>query len=44
MWTLKGFNSENILSFSQSFVQYIEILILVKYSVDFRLDIILSLQ
>ena len=31
MRTLKDFNSENILSFPQSFVQYIEILTLVIY-------------
>ena len=44
MRTLKDFNSENILSFPQSFVQYIEILTLVIYSVVFRLDILLLLQ
>ena len=43
MRTLKDFNSENILSFPQSFVQYIEILILVIYSVVFRLDVLLLL-
>ena len=44
MRTLEDFNSENILSFPQSFVQYIEILTLVIYSVVFRLDIVLLLQ
>ena len=43
MRTLKDFNSENILSFPQSFVQYIEILTLVIYPVFFRLDILLLL-
>ena len=43
MRTLKDFSSENILSFRQSFVQYIEILTLVIYSVVFRLDIVILL-
>ena len=43
MRTLKDFNSENILSFPQSFVQYIEILTLVIYPVFFPLDILLLL-
>ena len=43
MRTLKDFSSENILSFSQSFVQYSEILTVVMYSVVFRLDILLLL-
>ena len=41
--TLKDFNSKDILSFPQSFVQYIEVLTPVIYYVVFRLDILLLL-
>ena len=43
MRTWKDPNSENILSFSQTFVQYIEILTRVIYSAVFRFDILLLL-
>ena len=41
MKTWKDSNSEDILSFPQTFVQYIDILRLVIYSVVFHFDILL---